>query len=425
MINYQEKFNKVKKETLYEYLSEENKLFFEEKVFSYRMTFQESKKLIDIAIDFQMWDLGSLKINWPRISLKNKVQEKKAILKNLEANWTNLKNTKSDYSECFSSIKRKHKMETLNITPSDKLEGDTILGKCPVASTKTLCCNLQTLDAINNCSFDCSYCSIQSFFPERKIYYEENLIQKLNQIKFDPTKKYHIGTGQSSDSLLLGNRGDILKNLMEFARLNPNIIIELKTKSKNINYLLQTDIPKNVICTWSLNPKIIIDAEEHGTATLEERLNAALSIANKGNLVGFHFHPMIYYNDHKEDYALIAKEIQTRFNPNNIAMISIGTLTFTKPVIKELRKKGKLSKVLQIPLTQTAGKFSYPLRVKYELFENLFNNFKSWHKKVFFYFCMEDRECWKQIFGYEYKTNEDFEKSMVDNYFDKINLIKS
>lgn len=421
MIVYQEKFNKIESETLFPHLTKENKSFFKEKCFFYRMTFQESRKLIDITIDFQMWNIGPLESHWPTILIENKVQEKKKILKSIENHWTKLKNESSDYSRCSTKFKKNHQSDTLAITESSKSVTDIILGKCPVASTKTLCCNLQTLDAVNNCSFDCSYCSIQSFFPERKIYYEKDLLQKLNQISFDPNKNYHIGTGQSSDSLLLGNKGGVLEDLFEFAKLNPNIILELKTKSKNISYLLKNEIPKNIILTWSLNPEIIINSEEHGTASLEDRLNAALLIAKKGNLVGFHFHPMIYYNNHKADYSNIAKKIQQSFSPQSVAMISMGTLTFTKPVITELRKKGQLTKVLQIPLVQAAGKFSYPLETKYELFENLYSEFKTWYEKVFFYFCMEDKKCWSKIFGYEFKDNEEFEKAMLLSYFKKIN----
>ena len=38
-----------------------------------------------------------------------------------------------------------------------------VFGQCPVASEKTVCCNLMTIDAIQGCSLGCSYCSIQTF----------------------------------------------------------------------------------------------------------------------------------------------------------------------------------------------------------------------------------------------------------------------
>jgi len=60
---------------------------------------------------------------------------------------------------------------------------------------------------------------------------------------------------------------------------------------------MDKDIPKNILFTWSLNPQIIIDNEEHITASLVERLNSAKQIADLGYLVGFHLHPMIDIKD--------------------------------------------------------------------------------------------------------------------------------
>ncbi len=150
----------------------------------------------------------------------------------------------------------------------------TIIGDCPVASPKTRCCNLKTLDSVISCGHDCSYCSIQSFYTGGKVQFDTHLKEKLAELSFDPSKRYHIGTGQSSDSLMWGNRGNSLDYLTEFAKKNKNVILEFKTKSKNVEWLLQNDIPRNVIVTWSLNPQEIIDNEEHLTASLEERLRA-------------------------------------------------------------------------------------------------------------------------------------------------------
>ena len=90
---------------------------------------------------------------------------------------------------------------------------------------------------------------------------------------------------------------------------------------------MQLEIPNNVIVTWSLNPQIIIDHEEKNTASLEQRLRAAEKIRDKGTLVGFHFHPMVYFKDCKSEYLSIAQEIIKRFSSSELAMISMGVIT--------------------------------------------------------------------------------------------------
>ena len=78
-----------------------------------------------------------------------------------------------------------------------------------------------------------------------------------------------------SDSLAWGNRHGVLDALFGFAREHPNARLELKTKSDRIDYLLRHEIPHNVVCSWWLNTDTIIRNEEHGTATLNGRLQAA------------------------------------------------------------------------------------------------------------------------------------------------------
>jgi len=295
-------------------------------------------------------------------------------------------------------------------------------GACPVASEKTRCCNLLTLDAVESCGYDCSYCSIQSFYNEGKVVFDKDFKKKLDAIKLDSHEFYHIGTGQSSDSLMWGNREGILDALFDFAKEYPNVILEFKTKSDNISYLLQNEVPKNILCTWSLNSPTIIENEEHLTASLEKRLNAARKVANKGVKVGFHFHPIVEYEGYLDEYKALYDKVLEMFAPSEVALISFGTLTFIKPVIKQLRNRDFKTKITQMPFDEIAGKHSYPLETKIEMFSHAYKSFKPWHKEVFFYMCMEEHSLWKKCFGYEYATNNDFERDMLYNYCKKIGI---
>lgn len=421
-IDYSEKYMQLVAKLPLNQLLKEDLEFLNTIAPIYQFTFQELRKLIEIFTDFSMWQAGELKQHWGELGEGNYKQLKKKKIANIEATWNDLKVQRKSYQEFV--VPKVEKIFSLNFEQSDKKQGDAILGKCPVASEKTLCCNLQTLDAVNNCGFECSYCSIQSFFPHNTIIYEKNILEKLSNLKLDPEKVYHIGTGQSSDSMLWGNKEGVLSELIEYAKRNPNVIIEFKTKSKNISFFLRNTIPKNIICTWSLNTQTIIDNEEHHTASLEERINSARTLADKGILVGFHFHPIVIYDNYEREYEDIAKMIKKTFLPKEIAMISLGTLTFTKPVLKEIRKKKIYSKILQMPLTEAAGKLSYPLELKNEMFKHVYDSFKDWHDQdVFFYLCMENRDSWLKVFGFAYPSNEDFEFHMKKSYLNKIKNI--
>jgi len=420
--NYEEKFKKSCSTLPINQLSSDDFKHLRECSFHYLLSFQELKKVVEIGIDLRMWQSSPLKDIFEISNHgENPKQYKKKVLADLFTYYEKLKKEKKNYSD-FNAKKDlpPTKIKDIIFKPSEKSSSTTILGKCPVASEKTLCCNLETLDVVNNCGFECSYCSIQSFFPNNTIIYEDQLIKKLQRLEIDPKKIYHIGTGQSSDSLMWGNKSGILDQLMNFARANPNVILEFKTKSKNINYFLNNPIPKNIICTWSLNPDVIIENEEHHTASLDERIKAARVLSDRGILVGFHLHPIIYYEGYERDYRVMATKLINTFSSNEIAMISMGTLTFTKPVLKEIRKKSIYTKILQMKLEESSGKFSYPEEVKLEMFKCVYQSFSPWHNSVFFYLCMEQKSYWPKVFGHEYLDNLDFEIKMKTHYMGKI-----
>lgn len=404
---------------LFQGLVADNRSFLERTAGPWRLTQQDLVKLVGIATDLEMWDCGLLEEYWDEggtASLQAK-DRKKEVLSHVEKKWIELKEQLPHYAD----FKPKADSAPQKIVFRTKEDDDPILGACPVFSNETRCCNLQTLDTIINCGYGCSYCSIQSFYHNDEIVFQGNLAEKLDQIQLDPEKTYHIGTGQSSDSLLWGNRNNTLKNLFDWVEKNPNVILELKTKSSNIEYLLKEPVPGNVIATWSVNAESIVKNEEHRTASLTRRLEAAQRLAEKGILVGFHLHPVVAFEGWRGEYGNLVSELQSRFDPQGVALVSLGTLTFIKPVMKKLRQRKVKSKILQMPFEDAAGKSSYPLELKRDFFKYIYDAFAPWHGKTFFYLCMEDPSLWKDVFGYQYSDNEEFEQAMTRSYREKIN----
>ncbi|MCU7917916.1 MAG: hypothetical protein KZQ95_06095 [Candidatus Thiodiazotropha sp. (ex Epidulcina cf. delphinae)] len=58
-------------------------------------------------------------------------------------------------------------------------------------------------------------------------------------------------------------------------------------------------------------------------------------LADRGVLVGFHFHPMIHYDRWREDYGLLFQRLLREFTTDEVVLVSFGTLTYIKSVIKQ------------------------------------------------------------------------------------------
>jgi len=393
---------------------------------TYRLSYQMMRMLVEQAADLTLWKETPLSELWDEEAGKD-LQGKpraKAILEDLIRKTTLLRQQETDYSSFEPPDILPAKPVQVVTSPAE----ETILGRCPcpVSGEKTRCCNLETLDAVRQCGFACSYCSIQSFYHDNEVLFMDNLHYRLENLKLGP-QSWHIGTGQASDSLMWGDDHGLLTALGSFARRNPDLVLELKTKSARTDWVGKIALPQNVLATWSLNAPTIIEKEEHLTATLHQRLRAARKVADSRLLVGFHLHPLVYFKGWEEEYGEVVHQITTLFKPEEVALVSLGTLTFTKAVLRQLRSSGKATRILEMELVESAGKFSYPVAVKKKLFSHAMDSFPTAWKTEngpFFYLCMELPELWEPVLHRSYPDNATFERDMRKAYTGKISALR-
>ena len=386
------------------------------------LSHQQGRLLAEAARDLAMWQEKPLEL-WleeVRRHIPEDLQSRQARDRVVREVLTQIQGlragAKSYQQQNFEAPKRAPQKITVEKSPRQ------LLGDCPVYSEKLVCCQLKTLDVVQNCAFGCSYCTIQTFYGD-EVSIDGDLAQKLllAEQSLDMNRFQHIGTGQSSDSLVWGNRNGMLTDLCAFAARHPKVLLEFKTKSANVKHLLASEVPKNVVCSWSLNTEVIVDNEEHFTASLSQRLSAARQAADQGIKVAFHFHPIVFYEGWREDYCTLAERVIKLFSPEEVLFVSFGTVTFIKPVIQQLRQSGRASKMLQMEMVPDPhGKLSYPDAIKIELFSAIYAAFKPWRNKVFQYLCMERATFWHEVIGWSYPTNDHFSSAFAHGVWRKI-----
>jgi spore photoproduct lyase len=99
----------------------------------------------------------------------------------------------------------------------------------------------------------------------------------------------------------------------------------------------------------------------------------------------------------------------------------MGSVTFIKPVMQQIRERGHASKILQMDLhPDPHGKLSYSDDVKVELFQTMYEAFKPWRNKVFQYLCMERAYFWDEVIGWAYPNNDHFNAAFAHSVWKKI-----
>ncbi len=277
--------------------------------------------------------------------------------------------------------------------------------KCPGFHKGMACCNYFVLNLGFQCDMDCSYCYLQSFINSSHLTVYSNIeealaeLKSMNHLKDQPLR---IGTGEVMDSLSLDPITLHSRQLIDFFKNYPLWKLEFKTKSAFVDQFLDCHHQGNIICSWSINPSPVIESEESGTASLNERLEAAEKCVARGFQVAFHIDPMIWHPDWKENYADLIKNISQRFSPEQIPYLSVGALRYPphqKNIMRERFKMNNLVNRAETFLSQD-GKLRYDSRLRQKMFDFVMKTFHRHNSHWKIFMCMETPETWIQTLGH-------------------------
>ncbi len=295
----------------------------------------------------------------------------------------------------------------------------SFLKKCPGLSPGMVCCNYYVVNLMKNCVYDCSYCFLQGFLENNPLMVAyvnvEDLLGELDTVFHDhPDRMFRVGTGELTDSLALEDVIPYSDQLIPFFNKKENAVLELKTKSANVDQLLKQENPKNVIVSWSLNPPEIIEREEKGTPELHQRLEAARLCQEKGYRVGFHFDPIILFPGWERAYRDLIEELFLTISAAKIEWISLGSFRYRsrlKQIIKERHETTHLFNSEHV--SSKDGKFRYLRSLRNNAYETLSGYIKKHSSDLNIYLCMETKEVWEGVTGKMPRSDK-----KLDQFFD-------
>jgi len=273
---------------------------------------------------------------------------------------------------------------------------------CP-GTTAYTCCGYQVLHIGTFCNMDCAYCILQSYYHPPVLRFFVNHNKMLTEIDnvFSDNKIKRIGTGEFTDSLIWESWTDLSGLLVPKFSRQSSAVLELKTKTTNVDKLKGLIHNRKTIVSWSLNTDVIIKNEERSTPPLSARLQAAAKCESWGYPIAFHFDPMIIYDGCSKDYRQVVEQMFSNVDPHNIVWISLGTFRFMPSLKTTVQKRYSGSKIIYGEfINGLDGKMRYfkPLRI------DLYRKMVSWIREtapdVPVYLCMEDDEIWQKSFGF-------------------------
>ena len=301
-------------------------------------------------------------------------------------------------------------------------KGDAF-GDCASASEEYVCCNVTVLASVSACPYDCSYCFLQSYLNDAAMREVGDIDALVTEVRIktakEPWRFFRIGTWELGDSLALepitGGAGQLIDKLRDL----PNVLLELKTKSDNVDQLLNLDHGGRVVVSWSLNPQKVIEADELKTATLSQRLTAMAKVSEAGYLVAAHFDPMIIYDDCTEEYEELAEKLFVAVPPERVAWISMGSLRFNPEMKGQIEKNFPKSKITKAEMVRGPdGKVRYVKPIRVALYKRMYKALRdAGGKEPFIYLCMERADVWEKVTGASPRSAGDLDFLMTDSLY--------
>ena len=267
-------------------------------------------------------------------------------------------------------------------------------------------CNYFIINSELNCPLDCSYCILQDYLSSPLITIHVNLEDLWKELDdFLQERKgrsFRMGTGELGDSLALDHITESSKDFIRYFRGKKHAFFELKTKTTNISNVLSLEPARNTIVSWSINTPRIAREKEKGAPPIEERIEAARKIAEKGFPVGFHFDPLIRYPGWEKDHEEVIERLLHRIDPVRVAWISLGSLRFPPHFKAIIMKRFPREKIFHDEFIKGKdGKYRYFRPLRLELYRKVLNSIhKNKGEAIPVYFCMESEDVWREVLGW-------------------------
>lgn len=242
-----------------------------------------------------------------------------------------------------------------------------------------------------NCIFDCEYCYLQGMYPSGHVVLFVNIEDIFEEVKM-LLKKHpvYLCISYDTDLLAVEKLAGLVRQWCAFAENEPDLTVEVRTKSAA--YFAIKDIAplQNVILAWTMSPSAVIEKYEHYTASLESRIEAAAQASKDGWRIRLCLEPVLYSGQWQVMYGALIKHLFSRIKGESVMDVSLGEFRVSAPYLKLMRRQRPQSEVLFYPYTAEDGVCRYDSTLSCEMIQFMKNHLLEYVKEEQIYVWSED-----------------------------------
>jgi spore photoproduct lyase len=248
-----------------------------------------------------------------------------------------------------------------------------------------------------NCVYDCRYCYLRGTHLSASylvfVNYEDFAASIREQSGRTPDRPCTFFSGFGCDSLALEAVTGFVDHFLPWFGAIDNARLELRTKSVNVQPLLQRDVSPRVVVAFSLAPEAVAGILERGAPPPSRRIDAMARLADRGWPVGVRFDPMIWGEGFAEAYRELFDDVFTRVSADRIHSVSYGGLRFPGEVFDRMVRLYPDEKLLARKLQRNGGTVCYDAKVRQELDRFCEKELLRWIPRQRLFNCECDSTC--------------------------------
>lgn len=250
----------------------------------------------------------------------------------------------------------------------------------------------------SNCPFNCVYCYLRDYYSHGAYIFYVNLEDMFLELDNHKGNKEMISCGIVNDSLVFDNITNISYDLINYFKNRSDLLLEFRTKSKNIKGLLGLEVYDNILVSFTFSPEEVIKKYEFMTSSLDERIEAAKELQEHGYNIGVRIDPIINTADRKILYTDMIKQLMTRLDRSKIKDIGLGSLRYAKGLKNKVLSERKTDLFYNELILGVDGKERYFKGIRIQMYDEIIKEIKK-YGDFDIYLGMEEEYIWNKVLG--------------------------
>jgi len=211
-----------------------------------------------------------------------------------------------------------------------------------------------------------------------------NEIDMQDAVKNEIVKRVHkeqplmLSISYNTDLMAFENILPITKNWIQFAKLNLDLNLEIRTKSGLYHSIKDIESSDQIVLAWTLSPDKVVRKYELNTPPLSKRISAIKLALKDGWKVRLCFDPILYYNNWENDYLELFNKVKSSLNLDQVLDITVGTFRMSNDYFNRIRKSKPNSGLFYQNYKNENGIVSIDSKKKNSIFKLVSDNFSNY-----------------------------------------------